>query len=173
MRFCAPLDVVCLLGALHTLQLGAEVHAPLNRPHLHLSIDGRTTEAGRGDGGWVLQAVGPGPLTRIQRPSGPGPGPGRFHCRFSIWSLKDAGVALKKKHQTHPHQGAPGTLIWCWPGVGGIRWMLSGGQRFTGALKHVRNCRYLWSDDLLPGAPCFLALVDQDREKHRCLLGLC
>lgn len=46
-RFC-----VC---ALNTLQLGAEDHAPLNRPHLHLSIDGRREDGGgkreEGDGG--------------------------------------------------------------------------------------------------------------------------
>lgn len=39
------LDVVSLsCVALDRLQLGAEVHAPLTRPHLRLSIDERTTE---------------------------------------------------------------------------------------------------------------------------------
>lgn len=34
------LSVFSFLCALDRLQLGVEVHAPLNRPHLHLSIDG-------------------------------------------------------------------------------------------------------------------------------------
>lgn len=50
---CPPWRRFSLLCALHRLQLGAEVHAPLNRPHLHLSIDERTTEARR----WRLLSV--------------------------------------------------------------------------------------------------------------------
>lgn len=39
--FCLWLDALC---ALHRFQLGAVVHAPVNKPHLPLSIDGRTTD---------------------------------------------------------------------------------------------------------------------------------
>lgn len=83
-------------------------------------------------------------------------------------SLKDAGVALRKKTTNPPPSGStrdPDLMLTPgWEGLGGC---FQGRQRSTGALKHVRNCRYLWFDDLLPGAPCFLALVDQDREKKQ------
>lgn len=52
---CLDVSFQCALGR---LQLGAEIHARLSRPHLHLSIDGGAT------------GVGPRPL----KPSGPPPG---------------------------------------------------------------------------------------------------
>lgn len=52
---CLDVSFQCALGR---LQLGAEIHARLSRPHLHLSIDGGAT------------GVGPRPL----KPSAPPPG---------------------------------------------------------------------------------------------------
>lgn len=93
---CVPssvcLDVISLQCALSRPQLGAEVHAPLNRPHLHLSIDGGAAEAGS----VAMEAIMP----NLWSPHGPeteqsswGAGMGRENSSISqlgCWNSKEA-----------------------------------------------------------------------------------